>query len=196
MPGGEQDESINIGEANDQDEDTFRLHFNNATERRKSLFQPPVRPMSDIFSPARQIPESPLFFPEGPVDNDEPASPLQSSIGSGSDVEDGSPHASPNKETVVTTAPKRRKKQKISKHGLKVPALPSSLIKRLGLDALEAMGRRKSRIGRDSLNALEQATEWFFEQIGEDLEAYSQHAGRKRRIDESDVLTLMKRYAD
>jgi hypothetical protein len=37
-----------------------------------------------------------------------------------------------------------------------------------------------------------QASDWFFEQLGEDLQAYAKHAGRKT-IDESDVLTLMKR---
>jgi histone H3/H4 len=54
-------------------------------------------------------------------------------------------------------------------------------------------GKRKPAIDRASLKALEQATEWFFEQVGEDLEAYSNHAGRKKRIDASDVLTLMRR---
>ena len=43
------------------------------------------------------------------------------------------------------------------------------------------------------MKALEQATEWFFEQIGEDLEAYSKHAGHRKRVDESDVLMLMRR---
>ncbi|KAH8162061.1 hypothetical protein CIB48_g6165 [Xylaria polymorpha] len=37
-----------------------------------------------------------------------------------------------------------------------------------------------------------QATDWFFEQLGDDLSAYAKHAGRKT-IDESDMITLMRR---
>jgi len=37
------------------------------------------------------------------------------------------------------------------------------------------------------------ASDWFFEQVSDDLGAYSKHAGRKT-IDESDVVTLMARY--
>lgn len=54
-------------------------------------------------------------------------------------------------------------------------------------------GQKRPTISRESLAALEQATEWFFEQVGEDLEAYSDHAKRRKRIDEADVLTLMRR---
>jgi hypothetical protein len=43
------------------------------------------------------------------------------------------------------------------------------------------------------MKALEQATEWFFEQVGEDLEAYSDHARGRKRVDASDALLLMRR---
>lgn len=87
----------------------------------------------------------------------------------------------------------RRKKVKLTKHGIAIPALPSSLVKRLAVESMTRRGKRKPTIDRASLQALEQATEWFFEQVGEDLEAYSKHAGRKKRIDTSDALTLMRR---
>lgn len=87
----------------------------------------------------------------------------------------------------------RRKKTKLTRHGIAIPALPSSLIKRVAIETMTRRGKRKPTIDRASLQALEQATEWFFEQVGEDLEAYSQHAGRRKRIDASDVLTLMRR---
>jgi histone H3/H4 len=87
----------------------------------------------------------------------------------------------------------RRKKVKLTRHGIAIPALPSSLIKRVAIESMTRRGKRKPAIDRASLKALEQATEWFFEQVGEDLEAYSNHAGRKKRIDASDVLTLMRR---
>ena len=41
--------------------------------------------------------------------------------------------------------------------------------------------------------ALEQATEWFFEQVSEDLDSYASHGRRKKRIDTDDVLLLMRR---
>ena len=54
-------------------------------------------------------------------------------------------------------------------------------------------GKRKLKLGQDHMKALEQAAEWFFEQVGEDLAAYSSHAGRKKRINDDDVLLLMRR---
>ncbi|KIW63613.1 hypothetical protein PV04_08599 [Phialophora macrospora] len=87
----------------------------------------------------------------------------------------------------------RRSKMKLTRHGEMVPSLPSNLIKRVAVEAQERLGNRRPKLGKDHMKALEQATEWFFEQIGEDLEAYSNHARRKKRIDQSDVLLLMRR---
>jgi histone H3/H4 len=87
----------------------------------------------------------------------------------------------------------RRKKVKLTRAGVEIPALPSSLIKRVAIESMTRTGKRKAAIDRASLQALEQATEWFLEQVGEDLEAYSNHAGRRKRIDASDVLALMRR---
>ncbi|KAJ9613004.1 hypothetical protein H2200_002945 [Cladophialophora chaetospira] len=87
----------------------------------------------------------------------------------------------------------RRGKLKLTRHGEMVPSLPSSLIRRVVIEAQERLGNRKPKLGKDHMKALEQATEWFFEQVGEDLAAYSDHARRKKRIDRSDVLLLMRR---
>ena len=89
--------------------------------------------------------------------------------------------------------PTRRRRAKLTCRGNVIPSLPSSLIKRIAVASLSRVSKRKSKIDRNSLKALEQATEWFFEQVGEDLEAYSNHAGRRKRVDPSDVLTLMRR---
>lgn len=94
--------------------------------------------------------------------------------------------------TALSRAP-RRKKLKLTRNGNTVPALPSSLVKKVAIEAMTRMGKKKPTISRENLTALEQATEWFFEQVGEDLEAYSNHAKRRKRIDDTDVLTLMKR---
>lgn len=97
-------------------------------------------------------------------------------------------------ESVAATARARpKKKLKMNQRGNLVPALPSSLIKRIVYDSQEKAGKRKTSLGKEHMQALEQATEWFFEQVSEDVEAYSQHGRRKKRVSEDDVLLLMRR---
>ncbi|EXJ93775.1 hypothetical protein A1O1_02168 [Capronia coronata CBS 617.96] len=108
----------------------------------------------------------------------------------------GSPGQISIMDEVAPAAPlsrPRRKKVKLTRHGEMVPSLPSSLIKRIAIDAHARLGLRKPRLGRDQMQALEQATEWYFEQVGEDLAAYSDHGRRRRRVDRKDVLMLMRR---
>jgi histone H3/H4 len=57
---------------------------------------------------------------------------------------------------------------------------------------LKTSGNGNVKLNKDTLEAIMQASDWFFEQVGDDLGAYAQHAGRKT-IDENDVVTLMKR---
>ena len=100
----------------------------------------------------------------------------------------------PATETSPSRPPaQRRKKLKATRHGTLVPSLPSSLIKRVAIEAQARLGNRRPQLGRDHMKALEQATEWFFEQVGDDLKAFSDHARRKKRVDPSDVLMLMRR---
>ena len=97
-------------------------------------------------------------------------------------------------ESVTATARARpKKKLKMNQRGNLVPALPCSLIKRIVHDSQEKAGKRKTSLGKEHMQALEQATEWFFEQVSEDVEAYSQHGRRKKRVSEGDVLLLMRR---
>lgn len=86
----------------------------------------------------------------------------------------------------------KKKSIKVSKYGIEYPALPPTVVKRLAHNFAKANGA-KGQITPDAMKAIMQASDWFFEQLGEDLQAYAKHAGRKT-IDESDVLTLMKRY--
>ncbi|EDN98320.1 hypothetical protein SS1G_13178 [Sclerotinia sclerotiorum 1980 UF-70] len=86
-----------------------------------------------------------------------------------------------------------QKKKKISKHGLKYSSLPLGVVKKNAISLGRNGGGKGDKLSRDALDAIMQATEWFFEQISDDLSTYSEHAGRKT-IDESDVLMLMKRY--
>jgi histone H3/H4 len=88
-------------------------------------------------------------------------------------------------------APAKRKR--ISRHGIEYPALPSAFIKGVAQKALQSSGLSNRRISPETLTALTQASEWFFEQLGDDLGAYASHAKRKT-IEESDMVTLMRRY--
>ncbi|KAH0848446.1 hypothetical protein AYO21_02533 [Fonsecaea monophora] len=110
------------------------------------------------------------------------------------DLEYGAPLEDSVREEAPRPAPQhtRRKKLKLTRQGEMVPSLPRSLIRRAAIEAQARLGNRRPKLGRDHMQALEQATEWYFEQVGEDLGAYSTHA-RRKRIDQSDVLMLMRR---
>ncbi|KAI0475814.1 hypothetical protein GGR56DRAFT_674338 [Xylariaceae sp. FL0804] len=94
------------------------------------------------------------------------------------------------------TTKTRGNKKKISRHGVEYPSLPRGVVKRLATTFAKTAGagggRAGAKIAPDTLDAVMQATDWFFEQLGDDLGAYARHAGRKT-IDESDVVTLMRR---
>ncbi|KAK4192589.1 centromere kinetochore component CENP-T-domain-containing protein [Podospora australis] len=85
----------------------------------------------------------------------------------------------------------KKKGINISRHGIEYPSLPAGVVKRIAQNFAKTSGA-KGKITPDAMKTIMQASEWFFEQLGADLEAYAKHAGRKT-IDESDVLTLMKR---
>jgi histone H3/H4 len=78
-----------------------------------------------------------------------------------------------------------------SKLGNEYPSLPPSVIKRLAGTYARTCGGN-GRLNKDAVLALSQASDWFFEQISDDLATYSTHAHRKT-IEEADVITLMKR---
>ena len=80
---------------------------------------------------------------------------------------------------------------RVSKHGTSYPALPTSLVKSVA-QRLQQQQSGSSKVGKEALAALRQASEWFFEQCAEDLAAYAAHAGR-RTIDEADAVALMRR---
>lgn len=88
-------------------------------------------------------------------------------------------------------ARKQRKEIKTSRFGLDYSSFHPGTVKRLANGF--AKNHSKTKISKDTLAALVQTTDWFFEQIGEDLKAYADHGGRKV-IEESDVVAVMKRY--
>lgn len=86
-----------------------------------------------------------------------------------------------------------KKRKRISQHGIEYPSLPPAFVKRVAQTALQSSGLTNQRLSAETLDALIQSSEWFFEQLGDDLGAYADHAKRKT-IEESDIFTLMKRY--
>ena len=111
---------------------------------------------------------------------------------------DGSPHVQEAKMSKTHTASKEGihirlpKVNKASRHGTLCPSLPPGVLKKLVGSLTSSSASSKVRISRDTLTAIIQASDWFFEQIGDDLGIYAKHAGRKT-IDETDAVTLMKR---
>jgi histone H3/H4 len=89
----------------------------------------------------------------------------------------------------------RKKKLKVSKHGIQYPSFPAGVVKKLATTFARTAGNSKAKINKEALEAIVQASDWFFEQVSDDLGAYAKHAGRKT-IDESDMVTLMARYVE
>lgn len=87
----------------------------------------------------------------------------------------------------------KKKKLKLSKHGIPYPSLPAGVVKKLATTYARTAGNSKAKLSKDTLDMIMQASDWFFEQVSGDLGAYAGHAGRKT-VDESDMVTLMNRY--
>ncbi|KAF3064313.1 hypothetical protein GL218_02451 [Daldinia childiae] len=87
---------------------------------------------------------------------------------------------------------RRKPGKKISRHGIEYPSLPVGVVKRLATTLAKTAGVSKAKLSSDTVDAIMQATDWYFEQLGDDLSAYARHAGRKT-IDESDMMMLMRR---
>ncbi|KAH7333453.1 centromere kinetochore component CENP-T-domain-containing protein [Rhexocercosporidium sp. MPI-PUGE-AT-0058] len=86
----------------------------------------------------------------------------------------------------------KKKKVKLSKHGIEYPSLPVGVVKKLATTFARTSGNSKAKINKETLEAVMQASDWFFEQVSGDLGAYAKHAGRKT-IEESDILAVMAR---
>jgi len=88
---------------------------------------------------------------------------------------------------------RRRKELRVSKYGHEYPSFPPAIVKRLATGFARSHGNSHVKISKETLETIMRATDWFFEQVAEDLARYADHAGRKA-IDDSDAITLMKRY--
>ncbi|KAJ5306543.1 hypothetical protein PENANT_c031G01077 [Penicillium antarcticum] len=134
----------------------------------------------------------PLDTVEAPSDDDD----FGGDFGFGLDL---APPASPSASPGIVggglrdeNVPTKTKEKKMSRHGIPVPNLPAGVVKKLATRFAHSKGGSKTKINKDALAAIEQASAWYFEQASQDLAAYSKHAGRKT-IDESDVTALLRR---
>lgn len=157
---------------------------------------------SDLDEPDNAVAGQKIGSARGPVPAD---SIVEIEDEAGDDDEDGEEEEAASRsasasrrqtllESVVAAAkPRTRKRLKMNRKGNMVPSLPSSLIRWIANQSQEKAGKRKIPLGKDHMKALEQATEWFFEQVGDDLETFANHSKRKKSIDTDDVLLLMRR---
>ncbi|KAF2757478.1 hypothetical protein EJ05DRAFT_476728 [Pseudovirgaria hyperparasitica] len=95
-------------------------------------------------------------------------------------------------ETDAKKVRRCRKEVKVSRYGIEYPSLPSNVVKRVATSFARIHGNSNTKLNKETLAAIVEASDWFFEQVGEDLGTYAVHAGRKT-IEDSDVMTLMKR---
>ncbi|MCJ1346889.1 hypothetical protein MMC31_005109 [Peltigera leucophlebia] len=96
-------------------------------------------------------------------------------------------------DQISKSKPRKPKVLAVSRRGISYSPLPARVVKTVAsrFQRLYAKGG-KATIKGDTLIPLMEASNEFFEQLGYDLKAYAQHAKRKK-IDESDVTTVMKR---
>ena len=90
--------------------------------------------------------------------------------------------------------PKKRlsKIEKNSRHGISYPSFPIRIVKKLASSFPHLSGARRAKLNKEELASIVQASDRFFEQVGEDVGTYAHHAGRKT-VDNSDVIVLLKR---
>ncbi len=98
------------------------------------------------------------------------------------------------KKPIRVTKPRNRvpKPLERSRYGIPYPSLPPIITKRIASTFNQSLGSKKPRLGKETLEAIMEASDQYFEQFSEDLGAFAHHAGRKK-IDESDAIAVMKR---
>ncbi|KAI1077471.1 centromere kinetochore component CENP-T-domain-containing protein [Whalleya microplaca] len=158
------------------------------TLARESLFGPIELPepenestfmMAPVSSPTREQPMlEGIQEDDAPQDEDDMEEPSGLMPGLVDDDDDDNQLLDQLDETVVSrtadfTAKRARRKKpgkRISRHGIEYPSLPPSVVKRLATTFAKTAGASKARMSPETLDAVMQATDWFFEQLGDDLQ--------------------------
>ena len=98
----------------------------------------------------------------------------------------------PAKSNATTKAGRRAPKlMKKSRDGMSYPSFPAGITKKIASTFDRPLGN-KSSIEKETLDAIIEATDQYFEQLSNDLGVFANHA-RRKKIDESDVIAVMRR---
>ena len=98
----------------------------------------------------------------------------------------------PAKSNATTKAGRRAPKlMKKSRDGMSYPSFPAGITKKIASTFARPLGN-KSSIEKETLDAIIEATDQYFEQLSNDLGVFANHA-RRKKIDESDVIAVMRR---
>ena len=99
----------------------------------------------------------------------------------------------PTQAKATTKIGKRVKRPlKKSSDGAPCPSIPISLTRKIASTFARSLGSRSKKLDKETLEAITEATDQYFEQLSKDLGVFADHAGRKN-IDESDVVAVMRR---
>jgi histone H3/H4 len=159
-----------------------------------------IRPDEDAIMGAQEDDELPIFGQDDDIqlysEGDEGVIAHQFETERGRIVPNSSPGVDEPEEVSIhpLSEPKSIKTKKAlrrSKHGIEYPSLPPAVVKKLAATFSKAYGGT-GKINKETLDALTNASDWFFENASDDLAAYADHAHRKT-IEDADVITLMKR---
>ncbi|KAF3930218.1 hypothetical protein ABW20_dc0103526 [Dactylellina cionopaga] len=83
--------------------------------------------------------------------------------------------------------PRTKKELPLSAHGIPYPSLPPRVIKSI------IARTSKQKLSKEALALIVQASEQYFENLGEDLGSFARHAKRKT-VEEGDVLQVLRRH--
>ena len=72
-------------------------------------------------------------------------------------------------------------------------SFPAGITPRIAFNSVRSSGIKSTKVGKDALEAIIEATDQYFGQLSNDLVVFANHAGRKR-IEENDVIAVMRRY--
>jgi histone H3/H4 len=184
--GRESDFGIIIPQMPEANESTFMMNPDTADSPRPE----PNEPFEELFEPIGE--QSDVHFEDDVMDGGQDGHQLESEPELEDEEVDIEMEAATANGGDARSKSKRKPGIKVSRHGIEYKSLPPATVKRLAQTFAKTSGV-KGKISPDALTAIMQASEWFFEQLGDDLGAFAKHAGRKT-IDESDMLQVMRRY--
>lgn len=101
-------------------------------------------------------------------------------------------HPAPKPAPKSTPRARTCKAAKVSRYGISYKSLPIGITKSVATLFARSVGKKKARLNKETMNAILEAGNKFFEQLGDDLGDLASHAGRKT-IDASDVIAIMQR---